>query len=83
MLGIELESGVRQVYRTVSGSFLAYGHEVTLRTLHFEWSAVVYFYAAANQQTNFVGRRGWLDRVRLGLVHYNQQIYLSQYDIAL
>lgn len=83
LLGIEVEDGVRQVYRTVAGSFTAYGHEVTLRTLGLEWSAVVYFYEAANQQQNFIGRRGWLDRVRVGLVHYDQQLYLSSYDRQL
>ena len=80
VLGIDVESGMRQVYRTVAGSFAAYGHEVTLRTLDLEWSAVVYFYAAASRQNNFIGRRGWLDRVRLGLVHYDQRLYLSSYD---
>jgi hypothetical protein len=68
------------MYRTVTGSFLAYGHEMTVRTLGLEWSAVIYFYAAGNQHGNFIGRQGWLDRIRLGLVHYDQHAYLSPYN---
>ena len=81
VLGIDGENGVRQGFQTVTGSGLsrAYGHEVTLRTLGLEWSAMVYFYSAANPRHNFIGRRGWLDRVRMGLVHY-EQLYLSSYN---
>lgn len=80
VLGIQVNGGDCRTYRTVAGSFVAYGHEVTLRTLGLEWSATVYFYAAATPRNNFIGRRGWLDRVRLGLVHYDQQLYLGHYN---
>lgn len=72
-LGLDVENGTRQAYRTVTGSFLAYGHELTIRTLGLEWSAPIYFYAASDQHSNFIGRQGWLDRLRLGLVHYDQR----------
>jgi hypothetical protein len=32
VLGNDVESAMRQVYRTVAGSFVAYGHELTLPT---------------------------------------------------
>ena len=35
-------------------------------TLGFEWLATVFFYESSNPANAFVGRRGWLDRVRLG-----------------
>jgi hypothetical protein len=79
-LGLNVESGIRQRYRTVAGSFLAYGHELTIRTLGLEWSAMIYFYAAADQHSNFVGRQGWLDRVRIAIIHYGQQLYLSHHN---
>lgn len=41
---------------------------------------MVYFYAAARQRNNFIGRRGWLDRVRLGLVHFTIDVYLGHCD---
>jgi len=80
LLGIDVRSGFEKTYRTVAGSFRAFGHEVTIVTLGFEWLATVFFYESSNPANAFVGRRGWLDRVRLGLVHYEQDIYLSQYS---
>lgn len=77
LLGLDVETGYRKTYRTVAGSFVAYGHEVSLRTLGMEWSAMIFFYAASDRMNNFVGRRGWLDRLRLGLAHYDQIVYLS------
>ena len=80
-LGIEVESGHQLKLRTLAGAFTAFGHEVTLRTYCEEWSATVYFHdQALRTQANFLGRTGWLDRIRLGLVHYDQQIYVEQYD---
>jgi hypothetical protein len=74
------DSGVEREYRTVTGSFKAFGHEITLDTLGLRWSAVVFFHAMGNPAYAFVGRRGWLDRVRLGIVHYEQRLFLGQYD---
>lgn len=79
LLGINVESGYQRNYRTVSGTFSAFGHDVTLRTQGLEWSAMVFFYAASDPEANFLGRRGWLDRVRLGLIHYEQALYLAPF----
>lgn len=80
LLGIDLESGYERTYRTVAGSFSAFGHELTLRTQGMEWSAMVFFYAAPDPEANFLGRRCWLDRVRLGLTHYEQALYLAPFS---
>jgi predicted aspartyl protease len=74
------DSRVEREYRTVTGSFKAFGHEVTIETLGLEWSAMVFFHAMGNPAHAFVGRRGWLDRVRLGIVHYEQKLFLGQYS---
>jgi Aspartyl protease len=79
-LGMELEQGYRRTYQTVAGSFSAYGHEVTLRTEGLEWNALVFFYAAPDPEANFLGRRGWLDRITLGLTHYEQALYLAPFS---
>ena len=42
ILGLEVESGRLQRFRTVAGSFAAYQHEVTIQTLGIEFSAVVF-----------------------------------------
>ena len=59
-LGIDVESGVPLKLCTMAGSFAAFGHEVTLRTYHLEWGAMVYFHDQMRQpHANFLGRTGW------------------------
>ena len=41
---------------------------------------MVYFFADGQINKNLLGRTGWLDRVRLGLFEYDQQLYLAPYD---
>ena len=79
-LGLDVESGMRQEFRTAAGQFLAYGHELTLSTLGIEVDATVYFFADEAIRKNVLGRRGWLDRVRLAIVDYEQVLYLAPYD---
>ncbi|HXU39028.1 MAG TPA: aspartyl protease family protein [Blastocatellia bacterium] len=79
-VGIDVEQGTRIEISTVAGSFLAYGHEVTVIVLGIETTTNVYFAAEENFSRNVLGRQGWLDRVRLGLVDYDGQLYLSAYD---
>jgi hypothetical protein len=73
------DSGVQRRYRTVAGSFEARGYELTIETLGLQWTAFVFFHAMGNPAHAFVGRRGWLDRVRLGIVHYEQWLLLGHY----
>jgi hypothetical protein len=80
LLGIDIESGEPQRIRTATGSFTAYGHEITLAVGSLEWQATVYFAADENFPVNVVGRIGFFDRLRVGLVDYEQQLYLSAYD---
>jgi hypothetical protein len=70
--------GVERNYRTITGSFHAFGHEVTIETLGLRWSALVFFHAMGNPAHSFVGRRGWLDRVRLGIVHHDRKLFLGR-----
>lgn len=79
LLDIRWEQGLPQSYRTVVGNFRAYGHELTLHTWDFQWSAMVYFHEAGSPNNNYLGRTGWLDRVRLRLVHYDQRILIAGY----
>jgi arginyl-tRNA--protein-N-Asp/Glu arginylyltransferase len=43
-------------------------------------TSIVYFFADPMIEKNVLGRIGWLDRVRFGLVHYDSKAYLAQYD---
>jgi len=82
ILGFELERGVRERIRTATGSFLAYGHEVTMMVRDIEWQAMVFFAEPENFPVNVVGRFGFLNRLRFGLVDYEQLLYLAAYDAA-
>lgn len=79
-LGLSVESGTPLRFSTAMGSFDAYGHTVTLETLGYSFDVTVYFAAHESFTRNVLGRRGWLDQVRLGLIEYESKLYLSRYD---
>jgi hypothetical protein len=76
-LGLDIESGLRRSFATATGSFIAYGHEVLLSTLDLDLQTTVYFAEEDYFTRNVLGRRGWLDRVRLALDDYSSELYLS------
>jgi hypothetical protein len=78
-LGLHVESGRPQRFRTMAGSFWAYEHEVTIQTLGVEFSAMVFFAQDAAFTRNFLGRSGWLDRLRIGIVDYDRMLFLAAY----
>jgi len=82
LLELDLTSGIRQRFRTAAGSFIAYGHEVKLGVGDLEWTTTVYFAEAEDFPVNVVGRIGFLDRLQIGLVDYEQRLYLSSYGAA-
>ena len=82
LLGLDVESGAPERIRTATGSFMAYGHEITMTVSGLEWQAIVYFAADENFPVNVVGRVGFLDRLRVGVVDYEQLLYLAAYDEA-
>jgi hypothetical protein len=80
MLGLDVESGRLQRFRTVAGTFAAFEHEVTIQTFGIEFPAVVFFAQAAEFTRNFVGRSGWLDRLRIAITDYDRMLFLSAYE---
>ncbi len=78
-LGVEIESGREQIFSTANSSFRAYGHELTLSVLDFETVSTVYFAKEELFTRNVLGRQGWLDRVKLGLIDYEGKLLLSAY----
>lgn len=77
LLGLEIENGDPEIIRTATGKFIAYGHEITLTVAGLEWTATVYFAKDENFPISVVGRFGFLDRLQIGLVDYQQSLYLS------
>lgn len=45
-----------------------------------EWQAVVYFAENEAFSINIVGRIGFLDRLRIGIIDYEQQVYLGHFE---
>jgi len=78
-LGFFIETGLRQVFGTATGTFVAYGHEVTLSVADFEFNTIAFFPSDGEIRRNVLGRFGWLDRVVLGLVDYDGKLYLTPY----
>jgi hypothetical protein len=81
-LGLDLQDGVRQRFGTVNGAFDTFGHEVTLSVLGLATSSTVYFFADESINKKVLGRAGWLNRVRLGLVDHDGSLYLGPYEEA-
>lgn len=79
-LDLDIESGVREQVSTATGYFYCYGHELTLSVFDLEWQTVVYFAESDAFFKNVVGRVGFLDRLKVGIVDYEQLLYLGLYD---
>lgn len=79
-LGLDIETGLRLLVGTVTGTFVAYLHEVNLSLASFEFSGLVGFAADKEFRRNVLGRRGFVEQIVLGLVDYEGTLYLSSYD---
>jgi hypothetical protein len=81
-LGLIVEPGYRRTFSTANSRFEAYGHELWINVLGLEFEAMVYFFADPQIRKNVLGRRGWLERIRLGVVDYDRTLYLSSYNFV-
>ena len=76
-LGLNVEAGRPEQVATATGQFPAFGHEVSLSALGFEFHVLVYFAEVAR---NVLGRRGWLEQVRIGIIEHDSDLFVSAYD---
>jgi len=79
-LEIPIEKGVKKRLETLTSVLTAYGHEVILEILGLQLQTVVYFAESDEVKRNLLGRQGWLQLIRLGIVDYDSELYLSLYD---
>ncbi len=79
-LGIDVESGEPIHFITAAGNFDAYAHDVVLSVLEIETYTRVCFAKEESFTRNVLGRHGWLDRVKLGLIDYEGKLLLSAYE---
>jgi len=80
-LGLDVERGIPIVLgSSISpGTLQAFGHEVTLQVGSISLPLMVYF-SRDYGMINFIGRQGWLPRVIVGIVDYEQKMYLCLYQ---
>lgn len=79
-LGLEIENGFPETFGTAVGNFVAFGHELTINVLDIETVSTVCFAKEESFTRNVLGRQGFLDRVKLGLIHYEGKLLLSEYN---
>ncbi|MGA2595389.1 MAG: aspartyl protease family protein [Bryobacteraceae bacterium] len=80
-LAIDVEKGELREFSSMGGSFQAFGHELTIQVLDLTLdSTTVYFYQDSGKMRNVLGRHGFLNRVRLGLIEHDSAVYCSPYD---
>lgn len=79
-LGLDPANATLKRFRTANSRFEAFGHEVGISVLGVTTFSTVYFFADASINRNVLGRVGWLDRVRLGLIDHDTTMYLAPYD---
>lgn len=77
LLGLEIEKGTLKRFSTVTGQFTAYGHWVSMFVLGISFDTEVFF---ADVRRNVLGRHGWFNKLRIGLVDYDHKLYVSGYD---
>jgi hypothetical protein len=80
-LGLDIESGQPERFVMPNGGyFTAYGHSIQMRCLGIRMDALVYFATDPAFRRNVLGRRGWLEHVRVALVDYERLLFWAPYN---
>lgn len=79
LLGLEIEDGISLSINTATGNFRVFGHELTLVVLGIETVSTVYFAESDYFDRNVLGRIGWLDRIKFGLIEREGKLFLSDH----
>ena len=79
-LDIQIDQGVNKRLETLTGVLTAYGHDIILEVLGLKLQTIVYFAEGEEVKRNLLGRQGWLQLIKLGIVDYDNELYLGLYD---
>ena len=79
-LGFDIERGHQIKIYTAAGSFIAFGHDVTLTVLDFSFDSLVYFAKDEDFTRDVLGRHGFLNQVQIGIRDYQGELYLNRND---
>jgi hypothetical protein len=80
MLRLSLESGTPVLVSTANSTFQAFGHWLKMDVLGLQFDAMVYFASDERIRRNVLGRRGFIDQLRLCLIEHDGELYVSRYD---
>jgi len=79
-LGLDIENGLPKRMGSLTGALDTFGHEVILQTLDVSFHSMVYFAKYPGLERNLLGRTGWLEKIRLAVIHYDNLLYFDKYD---
>ncbi|MCI0389803.1 MAG: hypothetical protein MOB07_13725 [Acidobacteria bacterium] len=79
-LNIPIEQGVPTVLDSLGGPIEAFAHEVTFQTCSLVFRNLVYFAKYPGLPRNVLGRQGWLQKLRMAVIDYDNLLYLNTYD---
>jgi hypothetical protein len=79
-LGVPIEQGLPITLSSLGGDVEAFGHEVIIQTGALVFQSVAYFAKYSGLPRNILGRRGWLRKLKLAVIDYDNLLYLSAYD---
>jgi hypothetical protein len=80
LLNIEIETGELKIFWTATGRVETFGHLVEIDVLGLKVESMAYFFTDEVIKKNLLGRAGWLDRVRFGLIDHDLDLYFAGYD---
>jgi len=79
-LDLTIEEGIKTKFSSAGGPFYAYAHPITLCVFDFSLDITAYFAGDHGFPRNVLGRSGWFQRIRFGLVEHDTELYASLYD---
>lgn len=78
-LGLDIEGGIPADISTATDSFRVFGHEVEIEVLGIKFVSTVFFAESEYFDRNVLGRIGWLNKLKLGLIDEEGKLFLSKY----
>lgn len=79
VLGVRVEDGERLPVSTVTGSFVTFGHDLSLEVCGLSFECRVCFYEERHFRRNVLGRT-WLQKCRVAIVEHDSTVFLSHYN---
>lgn len=80
-LGIDVEAGLPKLFGPASGGTIeTFGHFIHFEFFGITFESMAYFARYTGLHRNLLGRLGWLNKLRFGLIDYDSTLFLARYD---